>query len=190
MLRGFTNHAVPRPSLSTISGTAYNRKDLDATMRPLKSWHDAHADGLTTGARIADLVAGFIGSWQFIIVQSAIFVVWVIVNTLWLFEGYQWDPYPFILFNLFMSAEAAYSSPLILMSQNRHSERDRLQAQHDYETNIAAKEEIETVLRELGRLELHKLDRILELLGDKRDGAVGARIATAIPGPNSESAAP
>jgi len=63
-----------------------------------------------------------------------------------------------------MSAEAAYSSPLILMSQNRQSERDREHAQHDYETNLAAKEEIETILRELARLEQQKLDQILALL--------------------------
>jgi uncharacterized membrane protein len=110
------------------------------------------------------MVASFIGSWRFIIIQSVIFVIWVIVNTLWLLERYQWDPYPFILFNLFMSAEAAYSSPLILMSQNRQSDRDRIQAQHDYETNVAAKQEIETILKELGRLELDKLDKILALL--------------------------
>jgi uncharacterized membrane protein len=144
-------------------------------MRPLKSWHDAHAEGLTSGARIADLFASFIGSWQFIIVQTVIFIIWVIVNTVWLFERYQWDPYPFILFNLFMSAEAAYSSPLILMSQNRHAERDRVQAQHDYETNLAAKEEIETVLRELNRLELQKLDKILEILRERRGGTEAAR---------------
>jgi uncharacterized membrane protein len=133
-------------------------------MRPHKSWHDLHFERLPSGARIADAVAGFIGSWQFIIMQSVLFAVWVVLNTIWFFERYQWDPYPFILFNLFMSAEAAYSSPLILMSQNRQSERDREHAQHDYECNVAAKEEIEIVLRELGRLELSKLDKILELL--------------------------
>ena len=133
-------------------------------MRPLKSWHVVHAENSTPGERVADHVAAFIGSWPFIIIQSAIFVVWVIVNTLWLFSAYQFDPYPFILFNLFMSAEAAYASPLILMSQNRQAERDRLQAQHDYDTNVAAKEEIETILRELGRIEIEKLDRILALL--------------------------
>ena len=84
----------------------------------------------------------------------------MIFNTIWLFTAYQFDPYPFILFNLFMSAEAAYASPLILMSQNRQAERDRIQAEHDYETNVAAKEEIETILKELGRLELEKLDKI------------------------------
>jgi len=132
--------------------------------RPFQNWHKIDLDHRTTGDRVADIVANFIGSWTFIIIQSVIFVIWVIVNTIWLFERYQFDPYPFILFNLFMSAEAAYSSPLILMSQNRQSDRDREQAQHDYETNLAAKEEIETILRELSRIELQKLDQILALL--------------------------
>jgi len=132
--------------------------------RTFNNWHELHIAKSSIGDRVADIVAGFIGSWTFIIIQSVIFVVWVIVNTLWLFERFQWDPYPFILFNLFMSAEAAYSSPLILMSQNRQADRDREQAQHDYDTNVAAKEEIETILRELGRIEMEKLDQILALL--------------------------
>jgi uncharacterized membrane protein len=140
-------------------------------MRPLKSWHVVHAENSSMGERIADHVAAFIGSWTFIIIQSAIFAVWVVINTLWLFSAYQFDPYPFILFNLFMSAEAAYSSPLILMSQNRQTERDRAQAQHDYETNVAAKEEIETILRELGRLEQEKLDKILAALQNPASAA-------------------
>lgn len=133
-------------------------------MRPLKSWHLIHRENSSTGERVADHVASFIGSWQFIIIQSVIFVIWVIFNTVWLFALYQFDPYPFILFNLFMSAEAAYASPLILMSQNRQADRDREQAQHDYDCNLAAKEEIETILRELGRIELQKLDKIIALL--------------------------
>ncbi|HZK89773.1 MAG TPA: DUF1003 domain-containing protein [Stellaceae bacterium] len=133
-------------------------------MHRRRNWHDAHREKMSSGARIADKVASFIGSWRFIIIQSAIFVVWVIFNTVWLFDPYQFDPYPFILFNLFMSAEAAYASPLILMSQNRQAERDRVQAQHDYDTNIAAKEEIETILKELTRIEFDKLDKILALL--------------------------
>ena len=124
-----------------------------------------HTANSTMGERIADHVAAFIGSWQFIIIQSVIFLIWVVVNTLWLLDRYQFDPYPFILFNLFMSAEAAYSSPLILMSQNRQTDRDREQAQHDYETNVAAKEEIEAVMRQLSRLEQEKLDRIMAHLG-------------------------
>ena len=79
-------------------------------MRPLKSWHAAHLENSSTGARVADRVAAFIGSWQFIIIQSAIFAVWVVFNTLWLFGAYQFDPYPFILFNLFISAETGAPS--------------------------------------------------------------------------------
>jgi uncharacterized membrane protein len=140
-------------------------------MQSPRTWHDSHVEKLSSGDRIADRVASFIGSWTFIIIQSAIFVLWVIANTVWLLGAYQFDPYPFILFNLFMSAEAAYSSPLILMSQNRQADRDRDQAQHDYDTNVAAKEEIETILRELGRLELEKLDKILMLVQKVADAS-------------------
>jgi uncharacterized membrane protein len=84
------------------------------------------------------------------------------------------DPYPFILFNLFMSAEAAYASPLILMSQNRQADRDRIHAEEDYRTNVAAKEEVEAVLRELSRLEIYKLDRIMAHLGIAQDPPAGA----------------
>jgi uncharacterized membrane protein len=128
------------------------------------NWHAAHRHGMSMGARVADAVANFIGSWQFIIIQSAIFFAWVVFNTVWLFSAYQFDPYPFILFNLFMSAEAAYASPLILMSQKRQTERDRIQAEQDFATNVTAKDEIETILRELARLELEKLDKILAAL--------------------------
>lgn len=134
-------------------------------MRGLHNWYERHAHGQEMGERIADAVANLIGSWKFIIAQSVIFVIWVIVNTIWLLEAYQFDPYPFILFNLFMSAEAAYASPLILMSQNRQADRDRQHAEMDYETNVAAKEEIETIMRELARLEIEKLDRIMAHLG-------------------------
>ena len=134
-------------------------------MRSHHNWHRRHADAQPFGHRVADALANLIGSWKFLIFQTVIFVVWVIVNTVWLLEAYQFDPYPFILFNLFMSAEAAYASPLILMSQNRQAERDRHHAEMDYETNLAAKEEIEAILRELSRIELEKLDRIIAHLG-------------------------
>ena len=134
-------------------------------MRNHHNWHQRHADSQPLGHRVADALANLIGSWKFLIFQTVIFVIWVIANTLWLLQAYQFDPYPFILFNLFMSAEAAYASPLILMSQNRQAERDRHHAEMDDETNLAAKEEIETILRELSRLELDKLDRIMAHLG-------------------------
>jgi uncharacterized membrane protein len=124
------------------------------------NWHEAHLQAYKFGDHLADKIAGFIGSWKFIIFQSAIFFVWVLINTLTLFGAIQFDPYPFILFNLFMSAEAAYSSPLILMSQNRQAVRDRHQAEMDYQTNQEAKAEIEELQSEIARIEIEKLDLI------------------------------
>jgi uncharacterized membrane protein len=75
------------------------------------------------GIDLADRIATFIGSWTFIIIQSTILTIWVIINVIGLAH---FDPYPFILLNLFLSFEAAYATPLILMSANRQAERDRV----------------------------------------------------------------
>ena len=79
-----------------------------------------------------------------------------------------WDPYPYILLNLLFSTQAAYAAPIIMMSQNRASERDRAQADADYRTNCEAKEEIEQLMNKLNSIEVDKLDKILALL-DKMD---------------------
>jgi uncharacterized membrane protein len=116
------------------------------------------------GDRIADRVAAFIGSWAFIIGQTGVMAVWVLVNTLALFGFIRFDMYPFVFLNLFMSAEAAFATPLILMSQNRSAERDREHAQHDYDVNIEAKREIEELMTTLARIEIDKLDKIMAAL--------------------------
>ena len=130
----------------------------------MRNWHEAHLEKQSPGDRIADQVASFIGSWAFIIGQAGIMVVWVLVNTLVLFGYIRFDEYPFVFLNLFMSAEAAFATPLILMSQNRSAERDRVHAEHDYEVNIAAKGEIEELMTTLARIENDKLDKILAAL--------------------------
>lgn len=86
----------------------------------------------------------------------------MIVNVI----GYlhQWDPYPFVLLNLLFSTQAAYAAPIIMMSQNRQSERDREQALSDYETNISAEKKIDFLQKELMRIEHEKLDVILQML--------------------------
>jgi uncharacterized membrane protein len=95
---------------------------------------------LTVGQRLADRVAEIIGSWRFIIIQSMLLAVWITLNiTAYI---YRWDPYPFILLNLALSFQAAYSAPIIMMSQNRQSEKDHLQAKNDYEVNLKAELEI------------------------------------------------
>jgi uncharacterized membrane protein len=98
-------------------------------------------------------------------------VLWVLVNTLALFGFIRFDEYPFVFLNLFMSAEAAFATPLILMSQNRSAERDREHAQHDYDVNVEAKAEIEELMKTLARIENDKLDKILAALkAESRSG--------------------
>lgn len=95
---------------------------------------------MTFGQRVADRVAEIIGSWRFIIIQSAMLVAWITLNITAYIN--HWDPYPFILLNLALSFQAAYAAPIIMMSQNRQSEKDHLQAKNDYEVNLKAELEI------------------------------------------------
>jgi uncharacterized membrane protein len=120
------------------------------------------SERLTFGQRLADRVAGFMGSWPFIIMQSCIFSIWVGVNVVGF--AFAWDFYPFILLNLLFSIQAAYAAPIIMMSQNRQADRDRIQFQEDREVNKTAKEEIEKLQLILSRIEIEKLDTILEIL--------------------------
>ncbi len=104
---------------------------------------------MTFGQRIADNVAEFIGSWRFIIGQAILMACWVVINTLALFHVLRFDIYPFVFLNLAMSAEAAFSAPIIMMSQNRQSEKDRLTAQNDYQTDCKGEEEIRNLMDHL-----------------------------------------
>ena len=97
----------------------------------------------TLGQRAADAVAAFGGSWTFIALFAAIMIAWVGLNSFTLVKyGESFDPYPYILLNLFLSMLAAIQAPVILMSQNRQAEKDRLNAEHDYEVNLKAELEI------------------------------------------------
>ena len=114
---------------------------------PVKNVNEIVAEQLTLGQKAADTVAKVAGSWGFIIVQSAFFTLWAILNvTAWIRH---WDPYPFILMNLLLSLQAAYTAPIIMMSQNRQSERDRLEAHNDYIINQKAESEVRAILEHL-----------------------------------------
>jgi uncharacterized membrane protein len=104
----------------------------------------------TRGQRIADIVAATMGSWNFIIIQSVILLIWIILNVTAFME--QWDPYPFILLNLALSFQAAYAAPFIMMSQNRQQDIDRKAAEHDHQINIKAELEIELLHQKLDQL--------------------------------------
>ena len=114
------------------------RADQDGSQKP--------ATELTIGQRIADIVAATMGSWTFIIIQSIILLIWIVLNVTAFMK--QWDPYPFILLNLALSFQAAYAAPFIMMSQNRQQDIDRQAAEHDHQINIKAELEIELLAPE------------------------------------------
>jgi uncharacterized membrane protein len=128
--------------------------------RPGRDVNRLHDESLTVGQRIADGVAATMGSWPFIIVQSAVLACWLVLNVTELIWR-AWDPYPFILLNLMLSFQAAYAAPIIMMSQNRQAAKDRLQAELDLQTDLKA----ETLIEELhGNLETLRLRQWKELL--------------------------
>jgi uncharacterized membrane protein len=105
---------------------------------------------LTLGQRVADAVAATMGSWPFIITQTAILSAWIALNV----TAYvrKWDPYPFILLNLALSFQAAYAAPFIMMSQNRQQDIDRKEAEDDHRINIKAELEIELLHQKIDAL--------------------------------------
>ena len=131
-------------------------------MKTKKNWHEKHVETLSFGSRLADSVANGMGSWRFIIIQTILVILWMGLNLVGFV--YHWDVYPFILLNLVFSTQAAYAAPIIMMAQNRQNERDRMQAQADYQTNIDAKLEIEALALKLNALEVDKLDKIIIML--------------------------
>ena len=135
-------------------------------MSKTKNWHEKHIETLSLGSRLADSVAKGMGSWKFIILQTVLVVLWMSLNIVGFF--YHWDVYPFILLNLLFSTQAAYAAPIIMMSQNRQNERDRLQAKADYQTNIDAKLEIDALTIKLHQLDVEKLDKIIAMLEEMK----------------------
>ena len=126
---------------------------------PIRNANDLHAEGLCTGQRTADAFASLIGSWRFIIVQSVLLTIWMVLNVVaWMSH---WDPYPFILLNLVLSFQAAFAGPIIMMSQNRQTEKDRIAAQLDYEINVKAEEEIKVILERIEVTEGYILDLLM-----------------------------
>jgi uncharacterized membrane protein len=111
----------------------------------------------TLGDRVADRVAATVGSWRFIIVQSALLLAWLLFNAL---SADRVDPYPFILLNLLLSFQAAYTAPVIMMSQNRQSEIDRRRNIEDYEINRKAELEIETLHQKIDLLREQEIARL------------------------------
>lgn len=131
-----------------------------------KNWLDIHTEKLSFGQRLADSVANGMGSWTFIIGQTIFVIIWMALNVVGFIR--HWDVYPFILLNLIFSTQAAYAAPIIMMAQNRQSQRDRVQAQDDYRCNLEAKQEIESLQLQLNKIETEKLDKIMAMLEEMK----------------------
>lgn len=135
---------------------------------PIRNVNEIEIERLTPSQRAADRVAAIVGSWWFIGTQSVILIGWAAFNVTAAVN--HWDPYPFILMNLFLSLQAAYTAPVLMMSQNRLAARDRLEAHNDYEINRKAEEEVRAVLDHLSAQD-QALTHIVEALASRLDAA-------------------
>jgi len=151
-------------------GARLRQTNLLVAQRASRNVNEVMEERYTVGQRVADRVATFGGSWTFIFIFGGILLVWMAANTLLLAHvgrgdtGAQWDPYPYILLNLMLSTLAALQAPVIMMSQNRAAEKDRLAAEQDFKVNLKS----ELMLEELVRKQRERdgqIDEVLRTLG-------------------------
>jgi CRP/FNR family transcriptional regulator, cyclic AMP receptor protein len=145
----------------TVLGRHFHGAQQLVRGRSTRNVNEVIESEATLGDRIADGVARFGGSWAFIIAFGVILAVYTLVNTM--LRGRAWDPYPFILLNLFLSMLAAIQAPVIMMSQNRQDTKDRLRGELDFDVNRRAEAEIQGLARKLNLIG-DKLDDVEELL--------------------------
>jgi uncharacterized membrane protein len=146
--------------------------NLLVTQRASRNVNEVMEQRSTLGQRVADRVAAFGGSWTFIFLFGGILITWMVANTLVLAyigrgeNGAQWDPYPYILLNLVLSSLAALQAPVIMMSQNRAAEKDRLAAEQDFKVNLKS----ELMLEELVRKQRERDVQIDQLMRTVQNG--------------------
>ena len=145
----------------TVLGHQFHASQQLVRLRANRNVNDVIEDEYTFGERIADVVASFGGSWTFIITFGAVLIVYICINIA--LRGRAWDPYPFILLNLFLSMLASVQAPVIMMSQNRQDKKDRLRNELDFDVNRRAEAEIQNLSRKLNLLtdKLCDIDDIL-----------------------------
>jgi len=137
--------------MPTLSPTAFSLLDKSPHLPPR-----------TLGEAASDRIADIVGSWRFILIQSVLLVFWLILNSIaWI---QHWDPYPFILLNLALSFQAAFTAPIIMMAQNRQSDIDRHKAQLDYDVNLRAELDISALHQKLDVLREQDIARLIGLI--------------------------
>jgi uncharacterized membrane protein len=156
----------PEPTLREGWGglTEAEHRVLDVVLRrapTARNVNEVVAEHFTPGQRLADAVTDRLGSWPFIVIQSLVLLAWLVVNSVaW---RQHWDPYPFILLNLVLSFQAAFSAPIIMMSQNRQTVKDRLRAEADYAVNLRAELDVAAVHARLDELSGRQWAALLEV---------------------------
>ena len=149
----------------SVIGKQFHATQQLVRLRAARNPNEIIEKEMTVGDRLADAVASFGGSWSFIITFGVVLVGYTALN-LFLGPG-AWDPYPFILLNLFLSMLAAIQAPFIMMSQNRQDAKDRLRGELDFEVNRRAESEVQSLSRKLN-LVVDKMDDLEELLRNSK----------------------
>lgn len=151
----------PQAGLDMLTVVEKHLRSAHELMRTRVVWNpnEQIKEEESFGEKLADMVAKFGGSWKFVLLFAVILVIYVLTNSGLV---HPWDPYPFILLNLFLSMLAAIQAPIIMMSQNRQDVRDRVRSELDYRVNLKAELEIEELLQRVGEIE--------EMLGEERMG--------------------
>jgi CRP/FNR family cyclic AMP-dependent transcriptional regulator len=150
--------------MMTVLARQFHASQQLVRLRSLRNPNEVIEEQYTTGERIADSVARFGGSWAFITTFAVILIVYSGINVA--LGHAAWDPYPFILLNLFLSMLAAIQAPVIMMSQNRQDKKDRVRGELDYDVNRRAESEIQGLARKLQLLD-EKIDDVSDLLRKK-----------------------
>ena len=145
----------------SVLGRQFHASQALVRLRATRNPNEIIEREATFGDRLADGVAAFGGSWTFIITFAVVLVVYTAMNVL--LRRAAWDPYPFILLNLFLSMLAAIQAPVIMMSQNRQDTKDRLRGELDFEVNRRAESEVQALSRKLNMI-VDKIDDVEELL--------------------------
>src|ERR1700733_5968197 len=158
--------------LLTVLGRQFHAAQELARVRASRNPNDIIEKEATLGERVADAVAGFGGSWAFISLFGIVLAVYTLLNIF--LDKKAWDPYPFILLNLFLSMLAAIQAPVIMMSQNRQNTRDRLRSELDFEVNRRSETEIQNLSRKLNLMD-DKLGDLDDLLRERRASSADAK---------------
>jgi len=163
----------PSAAVHMLAELGRRHRELLDMLRGLENANTVMEKRLTTGQRFAEAIARNMGSWTFIIFMSLVYAAWVAFNVVLMHTREQWDPYPFSLLSLVVGAISVYAGPIIMMSQSRQSEKDRIRAELEYQVNVKAHYEV---------MQLHrKIDNLVSLVATEAKAAAQESVTNSRP---------